>query len=69
MNDATNLVLLFNTCANPAQAARVHVATCRMVNTAGKRVVATAGTLVQLRSSIDDLTNRLYPVRFCSCTK
>lgn len=74
--DATKtLVLLFNTRANPALAARVHSEECPMVNTASTRrfvkrvVVASKGTLEQIQGEIDDLNEREFPVKFCKCCK
>lgn len=79
-NDATasettgsldGLVLLFNTCAAPSLAARLHARSCSMVRTSsrigGRRVKLIEGP--DLQYIIDDLNEREFPVKRCSCCK
>lgn len=60
-------VLLYNTCADPERAARVHASTCEMLKTAGRKVVRVEGP--DLQETIDDLNERGYPVKRCKCLK
>ena len=72
IDPSARLVLLFSTVADPSRAARVHVETCAMVNTAarGRKVVRAAeGTLADIQADIDDLNERVFPVKFCKCCK
>lgn len=61
-------VLLFNNVAHPDRAARLHAATCPMLNTAKRR------SSVQRfddppQEDIDDLNERGFPVKMCKCLK
>lgn len=66
--DFTGLVLLFNTCADPSRAARLHAANCPMLNTAkrGRKAHATSD---DLPGQVSDLEERGYPVKRCKCCK
>lgn len=74
------LVLLFSTRADPANAARLHSASCTMVNTIGSRARLVAGNLLiggpvrgtigteeELAEDVADLNEREYPVKKCRC--
>jgi hypothetical protein len=65
----TQIVLLFSTVAHPSRAARVHAPECNMVNTAGRKVSKTEGTVAELQWMIDDLNEREFPVKFCKCIR
>lgn len=58
--------LLFNTCADPSRAARLHLSTCSMVSTA--KVVAEISA-DELQADIADLNERGFPVKACKCLK
>jgi len=74
MNNAAKMVLLFNTSADPALAARLHASTCNMVNTASKRGMFRRVRLItdenlapysSVQETVDDLNERGYPVKKC----
>lgn len=65
------VVLLFNTCADPARAARFHTPTCPMVNTAksGRVTRSDIETRESLIEVVEDLDERLWFPKFCKCCK
>ncbi len=64
------LVLLFKTSGPVGNAARVHAATCPMVNTASRGIVKLSPSSGdELQAEVDDLNERGFPVAFCKCCK
>ena len=68
---APKLVLLFNSSAQPVNAARLHAATCPMVNTGKPN--GKAGKVVRIdapsATDIADINEQGYPVKRCKCCK
>lgn len=60
------LVLLFNTVAHPDRAARLHMVSCSMTNTAKGRG-RTTKSFDPVQDEIDDLNERGFPVKACRC--
>ena len=63
----TGLVLLFNNCAAPHLAARLHARSCPMLRTAKRRgsVVRVEGA--DVAEQVEDLNERGFPVKRCKC--
>jgi hypothetical protein len=64
----TKEVLLFNTAADAHLAARLHAATCPMVNTAAKRGRKSVKLIDEdVQENVDDLNERGFTVKRCKC--
>lgn len=62
------LVLLFNNCADPSRAARLHAPDCNMVHTAGKSGRGKVNLITtDLAANVEDLNEREFPVKLCKC--
>ena len=67
---STATVLLFNTCAAPQLAARLHTAECAMVNTAKSRPRGKVKLITgDIEETVADLNERGFPVKECKCLK
>ncbi len=61
------LVLLFSRVAQPANAARLHAASCSVVKGARRTTIISPAVDVELQTEVDDLNERGFPVRRCRC--
>jgi hypothetical protein len=70
MNETlTGLVILFNNCADPSRAARLHAPSCAMVNTAKGRRGKVSIVTDDIAENVEDLNERGFPVKRCKCCK
>jgi hypothetical protein len=64
-----SLVLVFSKRSNSAQAAKLHSSACPVVARAEGKPMAFSVVRTNLAAEIRDLTERIFPVRRCPCSK